>query len=184
MSIATKRGDAGQTDLMYGRRVSKCDRRVAGYGVVDELNAAIGVARVHCAQMEIIKVIVEVQDDLIVLMGEMATDEADLDRYVADGFERIEEEIVERASAHVVRIEEAMNIRFKGWAVPGKEALPGAAFLDVARTVCRRAERVAAGLAEAGTLKNKAILSYLNRLSDLLWLLARWEAVSNQTGKS
>ena len=168
---------------MYGRRVSKSDPRVAACGAVDEFNAAVGVARVHCANGEISLIISEVQDDLILLMGEMATQGDDLERYAADGFERVSDDSVNRLSAHVVRIEKDLNIRFRDWATPGKDASPCSAFLDVARTICRRAEREAVTLSESEQLDNEAVLGYLNRLSDLLWLLARWEAMSHHQGE-
>jgi len=175
MSISTKRGDSGLTDLMYGRRVSKTDTRVAAGGSVDELNAAIGVARVFCRHEEVVAVIALVQDDLIVLMGELATAPEDHARYRADGFGFTSAEMVARLTGEVVRLEGSTNLRFKGWAIPGKGATCCSAHLDVARTVCRRAERSVALLREAGGVENPHVGSYLNRLSDLLWLLARWE---------
>ena len=181
MSIATKRGDSGSTDLMYGRRVSKSDPRVGAYGVVDELNAAIGVARAHCTRPKILSIIEAVQDSLIVLMGEMATHEDDRERYQKDGFNFIEAPAVKILTAHVDRIESDLNIRFKGWAIPGKDTSPSSAFLDVARTVCRRAEREAVRFRENGGMLSEEIVQYLNRLSDLLWLLARWEDAEKET---
>lgn len=177
MSIATKRGDSGSTDLMYGRRVSKSDPRVGTYGAVDELNAALGVARAHCSNPHILAIIREVQDNLILLMGEMATHEEDRDRYQKDGFKFVTISFVDAVTAHVDRIESDLNIRFKGWAIPGDNTTPCSAFLDVARTTCRRAERVAVEYIENGGVLSECVIRYLNRLSDLLWLLARWEDV-------
>ena len=122
MSICTKRGDDGFTDLMYGRRVSKIDKRVVAYGSVDEVNASIGVARSFCRHDEIVVAISLIQDELIILMGELATAPEDHARYGADGFCFTSGEIVDRLTSEVTRLEEEMNNRFKGWAIPGKDA--------------------------------------------------------------
>ncbi|MCB1097213.1 MAG: cob(I)yrinic acid a,c-diamide adenosyltransferase [Verrucomicrobiae bacterium] len=180
MSIATKRGDSGSTDLMYGRRVSKADPRVGTYGAVDELNAAIGVARAHCRNPDILAIIKAVQDSLIPIMGEMATHQDDYARYEKDGFQLISPSAVDTLTAHVDRIEADLNIRFDGWAIPGEDTSPCSAFLDVARTVCRRAERKAVRFRETGGTLSEVVIHYLNRLSDLLWLLARWEDVETR----
>jgi cob(I)alamin adenosyltransferase len=171
VSIVTKTGDQGTTGLMYNRRVSKCHPRVAAYGTVDELNAAIGLARASASEEFVPKNLQMIQKDLVALMGELATLPEDLDRYVKDGFAVLTPEMTKKLEALVKEIE-AQNISFKGWATPG--ANPTAAALDVARTVCRRAEREVCALKESGQLANDEILIYLNRLSDLLWLFARW----------
>jgi cob(I)alamin adenosyltransferase len=170
MSIVTKRGDRGKTALMYNRQVSKCHPRVEAYGAVDELNAAIGLARAAAKAGLLQKQLQAIQQDLILLMGELATAIEDLPRYVKAGHSLI-------TSARVATLEkwiaqaEAAKVTRKGWAMPGANALSAA--LDLARTVCRRAERRACSLQETSQLENPAILVYLNRLSDLLWLLAR-----------
>jgi len=171
MSIVTKTGDQGQTSLMYNRRVSKCNPRVEAYGVVDELNAAIGLARAVIDQSFVRDNISSIQKDLVVLMGELATAVEDLPRYVKDGFSLVTPEMTAKLEV-VVKTIEAHQISFRGWATPGA-SLPSAA-LDVARTVCRRAERRVCALHESRQLENAGIIIYLNRLSDLLWLLARW----------
>jgi cob(I)alamin adenosyltransferase len=171
MSIVTKTGDQGTTALMYNRRVSKCHPRVEAYGAVDELNAAVGLARA-AEQHDFVRTnLLSIQKDLVVLMGELATAVEDLPRYVRDGYSPVTAEMTTRLEGATHEIESA-GISFKGWATPGAN-LP-AATLDVARTVCRRAERRVCGLHEAGQLKNPEVIVYLNRLSDLLWLLARW----------
>jgi cob(I)alamin adenosyltransferase len=171
MSIVTKTGDQGQTSMMYNRRVSKCHPRVEAYGAVDELNAAIGLARASSTQAFARDQLVLIQKDLVVLMGELATAVEDLPRYVKDGFSRVTADMTAKLEA-VVKAIEAQKISFHGWATPGAN-LPSAA-LDVARTVCRRAERRVCALQDSSLLDNAEIIIYLNRLSDLLWLLARW----------
>lgn len=171
MSIVTKTGDAGTTGLMYNRRVSKCHPRVEAYGSVDELTAAIGVARA-CAKHERMRsCLIAVQKDLVTLMGELATSANDLSRYMKDGFTLISGQHTLGLET-VIREIESENLKFQGWAIPGATA--DSAALDVARTTCRRAERRVCALHEAGQLQNPEIIVYLNRLSDLLWLLARW----------
>jgi cob(I)alamin adenosyltransferase len=170
MSIVTKRGDGGTTAMMYNRRVSKCHPRVEAYGVVDELNAAIGLARATAADDYVREHLRSIQGDLVVLMGELATVLDDLPRYVKDGHGLVTAGTTARLDGLVGEIE-AARVSAKGWALPGANA--SSAALDVARTVCRRAERRVCSLQEADQLQNTEILVYLNRLSDLLWLFAR-----------
>ncbi len=171
MSIATKTGDKGETSLMYGRRVSKTDHRVDAYGCVDELNSALGVARAAVSDESVRAEIVAAQKELITVMGELATAPQDLERYRKDGFEITSSAMVDRVTAVINKIEESETMKFKDWVIPGG-SLPSAA-LDLARTTCRRAERRVAALVNDDKNFNIEILRYLNRLSDLCWLLAR-----------
>lgn len=168
MSIATKTGDSGETSLMYGRRVSKTDARVEAYGGVDELNAALGVARASANDAFLKDQILTIQNELIIVMGELATAEQDQQRYVNDGFALTNGAMVDRLTLVVDDLEKNKLGPLKGWSIPGDNT--SAATLDVARTTCRRAERAIAGLSPC----NPEILRYLNRLSDLCWLLARY----------
>jgi cob(I)alamin adenosyltransferase len=170
MSIATKTGDAGQTALMYNRRVSKCHPRVETYGTVDELSAALGIARANAPLTSVAERLQLIQKDLVVLMGELATGVEDLDRYAKDGYPLLTSQHTAKLDKWVIELEK-QNIHFRGWAAPG--ANMAAATLDAARTVCRRAERRVCALHEQNQLQNPEIIVYLNRLSDLLWLLAR-----------
>jgi cob(I)alamin adenosyltransferase len=171
MSIVTKTGDGGTTSLMYKRRVSKSHPRVEAYGSVDELNAAIGCARATAERDFVRSNLLAIQNDLVTLMGELATAGEDLERYVKEGFVVVTPDLTRKLD-ELVRQIEGEQIAYKGWATPG--ATSHAAALDVARTTCRRAERRVCALHEAGQLHNPEILIYLNRLSDLLWLFARW----------
>jgi cob(I)alamin adenosyltransferase len=172
MSIATKTGDAGETSLMYGRRVPKTDARVDAYGCVDELNASLGLARVTATNSFLTEQIHAVQKELVTVMGELATAPEDLERYVKDGFQLTSAAMVDRLTAVVDDLEKNKLEKFKDWATPGKT--PDSATLDLARTVCRRAERRVAVLMPDAPQFNLEILRYLNRLSDLCWLLARY----------
>jgi cob(I)alamin adenosyltransferase len=171
MSIITKAGDKGTTALMYGRRVMKCHPRVEACGAVDELNAALGLARATAEHDFVRRNLSSIQKDLIILMGELAVTAEDLERYVKDGYSLVTPEMTSRLEKQVYEIEAGNNV-LQGWATPGA-SLPCAA-LDVARTVCRRAERRVGALQQDGQLRNGEALIYLNRLADLLWLLARW----------
>jgi len=170
MSIVTKTGDRGETALMYNRRVSKCHPRVEAYGAVDELNAALGLARASVKEPLIANDLLVIKQDLVVLMGELATAIEDLPRYLKDGFSQVSPAMTTKLEALVTRIE-PQTAAVRGWAMPG--ATVGSSALDIARTVCRRAERGVCALQNTGQLSNPEIVVYLNRLSDVLWLMAR-----------
>jgi cob(I)alamin adenosyltransferase len=171
VSIVTKTGDKGTTSLMYGKRVPKSHPRIEACGAVDELNAALGTARTSSIHEFVGNNLLTIQKSLVNLMGELATAAEDRDRYVKDGYALITPAITGTLET-LIREIESQNVSLKGWATPG--ANQSAATLDVARTVCRRAERRVCELQESGDLQNPEILIYLNRLADLLWLFARW----------
>ena len=171
MSIATKTGDEGETSLMYGRRVPKTDARVDAYGCVDELNAALGLARATASDSFLSEQILAVQKELVTVMGELATAAEDMDRYVKDGFVLTTAAMTDRLTAVIDDLEANRLAKFKDWVTPGKTL--SSATLDLARTVCRRAERRVAAVMSGDPKFNRELLRYLNRLSDLCWLLAR-----------
>ena len=178
MSIVTKTGDQGETSLMYGRRVPKNDPRVDAYGSVDELTAALGLARAICDDRFVAEQILAVQKDLIDVMGELATLPEDRERYVKDGFKVTDAQMVDRVTAVIVDLEKDKSLYPKDWVIPGATAVSAA--LDFARTTCRHAERHIATVNDP----NPEILRYLNRLSDLCWILARaTEALSKTSDK-
>jgi cob(I)alamin adenosyltransferase len=179
MSIVTKTGDKGTTALMYGRRVSKCHPRVEAYGCVDELNTALGLARATAEHDFVRDNLLIIQKDLVIFMGELATAVEDLPRYVKDGYSLVTSTMTAKLEKTIREIE-SQRISFKGWATPG--ATVHTAALDVARTVCRRAERRVCALQEADQLQNSEIIIYLNRLADLLWLFARWVETRGKAG--
>jgi cob(I)alamin adenosyltransferase len=168
MSIVTKTGDDGETSLMYGRRVLKTDPRVDAYGSVDELNAALGVARALATDEFVGGQILEVQKELITVMGELATEPEDLDRYLKDGFHMTSAPMVERVTSVITTLEKDPSLYPKDWVIPGATEISAA--LDVARTICRRAERSVGKLDQV----NPETLRYLNRVSDWCWILARY----------
>jgi cob(I)alamin adenosyltransferase len=172
MSIVTRTGDDGSTSLMYSRRVPKSHPRVEAYGAVDELNAALGLARAASPNAGLQDEVLITQKELVILMGELATLPEDLERYSSDGFPRVAGTMTTRLDTLAASIERALP-KLKGWAMPGGN--PVAAALDLARTICRRAERGVCVLDHNGELRNPEIIIYLNRLGDLLWLMARRE---------
>jgi len=163
---------------MYGRPVSKCHPRLEACGALDELNAALGVARATAPRAGACQVLETIQRDLIQLMGELATAPDDRARFAADGYRTVTAEWTAKLDGLIGELE-AQRAAIRGWAIPG--ATPAAAALDLARTICRRAERRVCALHEAGQLGNLEVVAYLNRLSDLLWLLARREESRSAT---
>ena len=165
MSIATKTGDTGQTALTGGTRVSKADLRVEAYGSVDELNAFLGLARSLCTAQDVCAQTEQIQRTLFRVGSALSRPAADTRMPSA-----LHSADVEDLTAQVHAIE-AMDGILSDWSLPGTHR-ESAAF-EVARTVCRRAERCAVRLAETGDPVQPEAIAYLNRLSDLLWLFGR-----------
>jgi cob(I)alamin adenosyltransferase len=165
MSIATKTGDKGQTGLAGGIRISKADLRVEAYGTVDELNTVLGFARSICKNEEIAGWTEKIQKTLFRVGSALATPPESRKPQPHVG-----EEDVEFLTQLVYQIEATEGI-LSDWSLPG--AHTESAAYEVARTVCRRAERCAVRLAESGPEVKPEVLAYLNRLSDLVWLFGR-----------
>jgi len=165
MSIATKQGDKGQTSLIGGTRVSKSEMRVEAYGTIDELISVMGFARSICEDAEVRDLTKGIQRELFAVSSIVAkSPEGKM------GSSPITDEMVETLTIEVHRIEAVEGI-LADWSLPGEHA--AAAAYDVARTVCRRAERLVVGLAETENEAYPQVIAYLNRLSDLLWLFGR-----------
>jgi cob(I)alamin adenosyltransferase len=179
MSIVTKTGDKGETSLMYGHRVPKGDPRVDAYGCIDELTAALGLARSVSTDKFISDKVFAVQKDLIVVMGELATAQNDRERYVKDGFQLTTAAMVDRVTAVIVDLEKDESLYPKDWVIPGATSVSAA--LDFARATCRRAERHIAAVSINESDFNIEILRYLNRVSDLCWILARYAEKDSRT---
>jgi cob(I)alamin adenosyltransferase len=165
MSISTKTGDSGKTSLAGGIRVSKSNLRVEAYGTVDELNSTLGFARSICRNKEICAQVHEIQKKLFGVESALATP-PESKKAAAP----LLDEDVDRLTQMVHAIE-AMDGILADWSLPGEHT--EAAAFDVARTVCRRAERCIVRLVESGAEIQLLALAYINRLSDLLWLFAR-----------
>jgi cob(I)alamin adenosyltransferase len=175
MSIITGRGDSGETDLLFGKRISKTSLRIESLGCVDELNAALGVARAAASNPEWVALIDSLQEKLIGLMGQLATLPEDEARYRETKFPLIEQADVDWVIAEAHQYE-ARGIRFTGWARPGAEGSLARASVDFARSVARRAERSVLALHESGESVPQSVRLFFNKLADLLWILARVES--------
>jgi cob(I)alamin adenosyltransferase len=164
--IYTRSGDDGTTGLLFGGRVAKDSALPAAYGTVDEAQAVLGLARVH-AIGELERVLIPLMRDLWVLMAELATAPENRSR-LEPGVTAVTGEMVEQLEQRIDELE-------AGFDPPAEFVVPGgnvtAAWLDLARTVVRRAERLALAAAPPPSL----VVPYLNRLSDLLWTMARYQ---------
>lgn len=169
VKIYTKRGDQGETDLLGGGRVSKDNARVEAYGEVDELNACIGECAALTAHDDLREISQAIQSLLFDLGGYLASPNAA--RQEKGGIPEPEESDVEALEAHIDSLEEELE-PLKRFILPG--GTPAAATFHRGRTVCRRAERRAVTLHAVEPL-SPASLRYLNRLSDLLFVMARVE---------
>jgi len=164
-SISTTKGDAGQTGLAGGIRVSKASLRVEAYGSVDELNSTLGFARSICEDAEICALTKRIQLELFKVGSSLATPPESPKPQVPIAIEMVD------GITDAVHRFEAIDGVLADWSVPGE--LTVAAVFDQARTICRRAERCVVRLVESGEVIQPSILPYLNRLSDLLWIAGR-----------
>jgi len=188
MDIYTRKGDDGTTGLLYGGRVRKDDPRPAAYGDVDEAQSAVGIARAHAsasvpleahavdATDELIGLLIGIERDLWVAMAELATAKGNRHKLTA-GTSLVTQSMVTDLET---TIDDVMG-RFEApneFVVPGETVV--SAHLDLARTIVRRAERSSLAAADDGSF----VIAYLNRLSDLLWALARWQEGNSLTTRS
>lgn len=171
MKIYTKRGDDGTTGLLYGGRVAKDDLRTDVYGTLDEAVAALGVARASGLDARVEEVVVRVQREMFVVGAQLATAPDNQDR-LEPGVSRVTPDMAARAEGEIDAME-AEHPLPQEFVLPGRSA--GAAALDLARAVVRRAERQAVAMRRAGLLDDPEVLRYLNRVSDLLFMLARYD---------
>ena len=172
MKVYTRKGDDGTTGLLHGGRVAKDSPQPTAYGDVDEAQAVIGLARA-VADGELAGILIDIERDLWVVMAELACNPDRLD----DAGSRPGPEMVDRLESLI----DDVSARFDPpteFVVPGEDEV--SARLDVARVVCRRAERSVLSAAAPGS----SVVPYLNRLSDLLWTLARWSAGTSVTARS
>jgi cob(I)alamin adenosyltransferase len=167
-SISTKKGDQGKTSLFDGTRVSKASLRPETYGTLDEASALIGLARARTGDPEIFKILLEIQTQIYLVNAELACPPEAKDRLN----HRLEKKHLDALEAQASTIEKELNL-------PPRFVLYGeteaGAVLDVARAVVRRAERALSALDEAEPLDNPHVKPFVNRLSDALYLLSRWE---------
>jgi cob(I)alamin adenosyltransferase len=167
MRIYTKTGDRGATSLLYGGRVKKSCLRVEICGILDELNSFLGLGRSLLKGKTIKKLIAHIQKDIYMMCTEIATHTPSVHKLK----KRINVQNVKSLESLIDKLEKKNKAKISGFILPGKNTLSAA--LDVARSIARKVERRAVILRNKGMLKNRYILAYLNRLSDLLYLLAR-----------
>lgn len=175
-SIATRKGDEGLTGLLYGQRVPKDHPQIEAVGCFDEFNAALGYAKATCPLPERTAQLEQIQKDLVSLMGEVVCAEADTERYLSSKFSRIGETELARIDKGVADLE-AKNLKMDGWATPGANL--HAAAIDLARSIGRRAERRLVALPASGKSLRPVVRQYVNRVCDLLWLMARDAETAN-----
>jgi cob(I)alamin adenosyltransferase len=180
-AVATGRGDDGSTGLLFGgERIAKDDARTEAYGTIDEAVAALGLARAQLGLKEQLgvlspsfgdlrDVILRVQRELFVAGAELATNRDAWDR-LEDGRTRVSKEMIDGLDGLLAEAEKRVEMP-REFIVPGET--PTSAALEVARTILRRAERRAVSLDRQGLIPGPHLLPYLNRLADLLWVLAR-----------
>ena len=171
MRIYTKSGDEGETGLLFGGRVSKAHIRTETYGSTDHAVSAIGLARALSADSAVKDILLEVQREMFMISAELATDNSNR-HHLLERFKIVSEENVARLESLIDDLNEQVELPPK-FIIPG--ASPGSAAIDVARTQIRTAERRVIELRNREMLPNEQILIYLNRLSDLLFMLARYE---------
>ena len=175
-SIATRRGDGGETSLLYGGRVPKDDLHTEACGAVDEAVSALGLARAQEREPARAARLLALQRQLFTVGAELATgpgERARLERH----FATVTAAMVEGLDGQLADLEARVTLP-RAFVIPGGGA--AAASIDIGRTLVRRAERRAVSLQRAGALENPEVLRYLNRLSDLLFMIAR-EAESGAT---
>jgi cob(I)alamin adenosyltransferase len=178
-SIVTKGGDGGETSLLYGGRVAKDDLRTEAYGALDEAISALGLARALCTQPTVQERILELQRECFTVGAELATGRGERPKLKAH-FPTLEAEAADGLEAEIHQLEVTVGLP-DGFVIPGGS--PGAAALDLGRSLVRRAERRAVTLHRQDDLENGEILRYLNRLSDLLFMLARQEEAGRTVPK-
>lgn len=170
-SIATRTGDTGETGLLYGGRVRKTDARVDAYGAGDEAVSALGLARALCTDATVKSHILEIQRAMFTVNAELAT--ASESRHLLEKhFPTVTADMTSVLDNLLATLEDEVELP-KSFIIPGGSAGSGA--IDLARTIVRRTERAAVELADAGELINAEVPRYLNRLSDVLFMLARYE---------
>jgi cob(I)alamin adenosyltransferase len=170
MSIATKTGDTGHTALAGGTRISKAALRVETYGNVDELNANLGLARALCDDEDIRTRTKHIQSELFLVGSALSAPPQLTETDSKNPKQPVTAAMVEALTAQVHELESIEGM-LSDWSIPGEHV--AAAAFDVARTVCRRAERSVVALHETGEAVDANVIAYLNRLSDLLWLFGR-----------
>ena len=171
MRIYTKTGDAGETRLLFGGRVPKTDPRCEAYGTTDLAVSAMGLARALSASPRVKEILMQVQREMFTVGAELATDKSQHQK-LQDNFAVVTTEMVTNLEQMIDELDAQIDLP-SAFIIPGASAASSS--LDVARSNLRAAERSVVALQQQGLLANTEVLRYLNRLSDLLFMLARYE---------
>ena len=171
MKLYTKNGDDGGTGLLFGKKVSKADSRTEAYGSLDSAISAMGLARSLVSDLNVKEILLSLQMELFTLGSELATPPADLEK-LKTHYSVVTPEMVQTIEDHIDDFSAKVKLP-RAFIVPG--ASPGSGAMDLARSLVRTAERRAVGLKDDEELPNPEVIKYLNRLSDLLFILARYE---------
>lgn len=171
MKTFNKRGDRGETSLLFGGRVPKDDPRCEAYGTIDEAVSALGLARAIVRKERVRDIVHGIQKELFIVGSELATVADQYDKLL-DKHPVVTEEMVARLEVTIDELEKKVEMP-RAFIIPGTSQ--SAAALDLARTIIRRAERRAVALRNQDMLPNERVLHYLNRLADLVYTLARYE---------
>jgi cob(I)alamin adenosyltransferase len=170
--VTTGTGDTGYTGLLGSERVAKYDPRPDTFGTVDEATSALGLARATTHDPKVKEIIYSIQNELYLLMGELAT--------TAENYEKMGLRMTAEHVQWLEQVEESLKQEVE---IPNKFIIPGdtldGAALDLARTIIRRAERMAVKLLHDGVIQNGEVIRYLNRLSDVIFILARYIEVKS-----
>ncbi len=170
--VTTGTGDTGYTGLLGEERVPKYDPRPDTFGTVDEATSALGLARAVAQEQKVKDILLHIQQELYLLMGELAT--------TPENYEKMGLRMTGEHVQWLEKVEEELKREVE---IPNKFIIPGdtldGAALDLARTIIRRAERMAAKLLHEGVIANTDVVRYLNRLSDLVFILARYIEVKS-----
>jgi cob(I)alamin adenosyltransferase len=170
--VTTGTGDTGYTGLLGSERVAKYDPRPDTFGTVDEATSALGLARATTQDPKVKEIIYRIQNELYLLMGELAT--------TPENYEKMGLRMTAEHIQWLEQVEESLKQEVE---IPNKFIIPGdtldGAALDLARTIIRRAERMAVKLLHDGVIQNGEVIRYLNRLSDLIFILARYIEVKS-----
>ena len=171
MKLYTRKGDEGESSLLFGGRISKADPRCDAYGSIDEAVSAMGLGRSLCNNQEIKNILLTIQREMFIVGSELATGPSEYNK-LKQNFSVVTTDMVTALENLIDEISSQVELPPE-FIVPG--ASPGSSAIDIARTLVRKAERRVVALNSQQKIQNPEILRYLNRLSDLLFILARFE---------
>ncbi|MQF87205.1 MAG: cob(I)yrinic acid a,c-diamide adenosyltransferase [SAR202 cluster bacterium] len=169
--IYTKQGDAGETGLLYGGRISKSDLRTEAYGTTDEAISCLGLARATSSEPKLKDITRRIQRELFTVGAELATDREEYPALVKN-FSIVTEKMTLQIESDIDSLEQEIILP-RSFIIPG--ASPASSAFDIARAIVRRAERCVVEMNNHNLIENQEVLKYINRVSDLIFIMARYE---------